>query len=162
MNYKNKYVIYKNKYIQLKNQKAGVYLGTRSDGSSIDLPDLMFYHETAKHWSLKEALKFSHVSQDTKKFVAEMPWDFYNYSIPNDMTLNVFNRIFPNAIGINISNLGKITDADFIYLRLIKKLNMSDCYQLTDAVFTHLTNLTTLDISYCNQLTDAAFTHLTN
>jgi len=116
MDYKNKYLKYKQKYLQLKNQAAGVYIGTRPDGSSIDLPDLMFYHQTAKHWSLKEALKFSHISQDTKRFVAEMPWDFYEYPIPRNMTLNVFNRIFPNAIGINISNRINITDADFIYL----------------------------------------------
>ena len=127
------------------------------------LPDLMFYHETAKHWSLKEALKFSNISRDTRGFVAEMPWDFYKYPIPSNMTLNVFNRIFPNAVGINISNLRNITDVDFIYLRRIKKLNMDDCRQLTDAAFTYLTNLTTLNMSYCNQLTitDVAFSYLT-
>ena len=37
MDYKNKYVMYKNKYTQLRNQTAGVYLGTRQDGSSIDI-----------------------------------------------------------------------------------------------------------------------------
>ena len=72
MDYKNKYLKYKQKYIQLKNQSAGVNLKTRQDGTSIDIPDLMFYNETAKHWSLKEALKFSHISKDTKRFVEEM------------------------------------------------------------------------------------------
>ena len=70
MDYKNKYLKYKQKYIalkaqsnfvqsdsfkqkylQLKNQSAGVYLGTRPDGSSIDITDPMFYSVTAKHWS---------------------------------------------------------------------------------------------------------------
>jgi len=125
MDYKNKYLKYKRKYLQLKNQAAGVYLRRRSDGSSIVIPDMMFYLETAKDWSLKEALKFSHISQDTKRFVAEMPWDFYNVPIPHNMPVNVFNHIFPNAVGICIYNRQDITDADFIYLRLIKKLNMS-------------------------------------
>ena len=145
MDYKNKYVMYKNKYIQLKNQLGGVYLGTRPDGSSIDLPDLMFYHEIAKKWSLKEAVKFSHISQDTRRFVAQMPWDFYNERIPDHIPLNLFNRVFPNAVGINISNRQDITNDDFRHLTLIKKLNMFNCDQptITDAAFTYLTHLTT-------------------
>ena len=179
MDYKNKYLKYKQKYIalkaqsvfvqggsfkqkyiDLKNQTAGVYIGTNADGSLTDIPDLMFYHETAKHWSLKQALKFSHIRQDTRRFVAEMPWDFYNTPIPDNMPLNVFNRIFPNrifpnAVGINISYRIDITDDDFIHLTQIKKLNMSWCYQpsITDTAFTHLTNLTTLNMSRCDQQT---------
>ena len=155
MDFKQKYLKYKQKYLELKSQTAGVILVTRPDGSSIEIFDTLFYHETAQHWSLKEALKFSHISKDTKRFVAEMPWDFYKYSIPHNMPLIIFNRIFPNAVGINILRRQDITDADFIYLRFIEKLNMSACLQrtITDVAFTHLTNLTKLDMSFCNQPT---------
>ena len=169
MDYKNKYLKYKQKYIDLKKQTAGVYFGKSADGSLIDIDDLMFYKETAKSWSIKQAFKFSLLSTDTRRFVAEMPWDFYNTPIPNGMSLNQFSNLFPKAVGLCIARRLYIVDADFQALERmpkLRKLDMSFCNQptITDAAFTHFRNLTSLDMDYCNQptITDNAFTHLIN
>ncbi len=57
-----------------------------------------------------------------------------------------------------------ITDAAFVNLKGILKLNMSHCSQLTitDAAFEHLKGIQELDMSYSNlaTITDAAVEHL--
>jgi hypothetical protein len=55
-------------------------------------------------------------------------------------------------------NQAGITDAAFVHLKGIHKLDMQYCNQagITDAAFVHLRGIHTLDIRFCNQ---AGITH---
>ena len=72
----------------------------------------------------------------------------------------------PDAKEANISGRKDITDADFVYLEGIQRLNMKNCDQkeITDAAFKHLKSVKTLIMFGCNQkeITDEAFKHLEN
>ena len=56
------------------------------------------------------------------------------------------------------------SDADFVHLRGVRKLDMGYCNQetITDAAFIHLAGIHMLDMSECDQdaITPVAITHL--
>ena len=59
-------------------------------------------------------------------------------------------------------NLSTVTDAAFVHLRGIQKLDMGNQETIMDAAFVHLRGIQTLMMLGCNQatITDAAFVHL--
>ena len=116
-----------------------------------------------------EARSLRAASRACREAVAEHPWSDFDMQEPYVKSriggrLSLWRACFPNARAANISENKNVTDADFVQLRGIHKLNMSDCYRatITDAAFAHLRGIHTLDMSHCRQATisDAAFAHL--
>ena len=68
----------------------------------------------------------------------------------------------PDATVANIEGRRDLTDADFVHLKGIRKLNMAGCTQITDAAFVHLKGIHMLEMWDCTQagITDGAFVHL--
>jgi len=87
--------------------------------------------------------------------------DFYDQKpLQKDVSLREFNEMFPFCRGLNISHRTNITDADFVYLRGIKRLSMTYCNTITNNAFVNLRGIHTLDISNCTQITDDALVNL--
>ena len=117
-----------------------------------------------------EAVALRAASRACRDAVADHTWeDFhevhpYSRSRIHGSRLAAWRRCFPNARAANISENMTITDADFVYLKGVRKLNMWYCNQLTitDAAFVHLKGIHTLNMGCCSQstITDAAFVHL--
>ena len=129
---------------------------------NLNMFELIDIYNNTTHIQLKEAIN-------------KYPFDFYNYSVPRNMSLKEFRDIFGNAIGINISFNTGISEIDFItnilprtlYTKFSNtrqlKVNIAGCTQLTDRAFIPLNNyIHTLNMRECNQetITDAAFVHL--
>ena len=80
---------------------------------------------------------------------------------PQPRPLTARWHCFPNARAAIINGSKTTTDADFVHLKGLRKLNMWGCDQptITDAAFVHLQGIHTLEIAGCDQhtITDAAF-----
>ena len=116
-----------------------------------------------------EAPQLCRASKACKGAVAEHAWEDFDTEWPYERSrirgsLSVWRRCFPKARTANIQETRGVTDADFVHLKGVHKLNMSDCRQdsITDAAFVLLAGIHTLNMSWCRQdtITDAAFVHL--
>jgi len=88
-------------------------------------------------------------------------YDFYDQEpLQDDVSLREFNEMFPFCKGLNISDRRDIIDADFVYLRGIKRLNITWCSQITDIALVHLRGIHTLNMKGCYRTTDIALVHL--
>jgi len=109
--------------------------------STMSLPDIIKLYRT-RHPEIKNAIKVY------KKY------DFYDQDpLQEDIGLREFNEMFPFCKGLNISYRRNIPDADFIYLRGIKRLNISGWIQITDIALVHLCGIHTLNLRYGYQPT---------
>ena len=116
-----------------------------------------------------EVLELRAASRTCREAVAEHAWSDFDEADPYVEScirgrLSSWRECFPLARAANLSDNKKLTDADFVHLRGVRKVNMQGCSQatITDAAFAHLRGIHTLNMSGCNQaaITDAAFAHL--
>jgi len=164
MNYQNKYNKYLEKYNKLK---GGFVINEGEDNELYIPPEVIHENIFSTITSVKDALRYSRISQAARDAVRTYPWNFYDDPIPNFMTIRRFFELFPNAIGLNIANRYYEIDDDFIYIPKdedgnckLKYLNMQSCYRITDAAFVDLKGIHTLNMQSCYEITDAAFVHL--
>jgi hypothetical protein len=165
--YKNKLSKYQNK---LKQVGSGVPLVDIENGL---YASTVFSHLRGEHahgrgilanYNTREATQLlrSHNNKELREAIAIFPWNDLETRITGPLA--EWRAIFPNAIAANISNRNDLTDADFVHLRGIHRLNMSGCNQIgiTDAAFANLVGIHTLDMSGCNQtsITNAVFPYL--
>ena len=147
--YYNKYLNYKRKYLEL--QKAGnpkdIISKLPNDAQS----------QVLKFLNLADVTKLSGTSPDN----LQVTQNYRNcdlYSV--DIDLQIWRKKFPNVPCITITNRDDLTDADFQYLRGIKKMFISACTQITDNAFKYLDSLKILIITN-SDFTDDAFQYLT-
>jgi len=141
---------------------------------SIPLDTIIEIFKNLKYYELIDIYNSTDRIQ-LKEAINKYPFNFYEYSVPANMTLKEFRDIFCNAIGINISYNTNIINIDFttnilprnLYNKFSNtrqlKVNISGCTQLTDSAFIPLKNyIHTLNMRECNQetITDAAFVNL--
>ena len=114
-NYKNKVSKYQNKLNQVGGSE---YCDLPQDIIKLGLeylilPDLINLYRTG--------------NTEVKRCIQENKmYDFYDQEpLPRDVSLREFNEMFPFCNGLNISRRGDILDADFVYLRCIKRLKMN-------------------------------------
>ena len=115
----------------------------------------------------EEALSLRAASRACCEAVAEHAWSDYEHD-PYAQTrsshikgsLALWRRCFPRATAANVSGRRDLTDADFVDLRGIRKLNMRFCKLVTDAGLEYLSGIHTLYMSHCALVTDAGLAHL--
>jgi hypothetical protein len=130
--------------------------------------------ETFKYLDLKKLINIYKETNDIqiKEAINEYPFDFYEQSIPDNMSLEQFRNIFCSAIGINIFNNKNILEDDFIkniipknytkFNTVKRTLKVNIPYsRLTDKAIIPLKNyIHTLNMFWCTQITNAAFVNL--
>ena len=113
----------------------------------------------------KEALSLRTASRASCDAVAEHAWsdlrEHWNSRASHIMGgLASWRRCFPRATAANVYGRLDLTDADFVHLRGIRKLNMGLCRQITDGGIAHLSGIHTLAMCDCKLVTDAGLSHL--
>jgi len=138
--------------------------------------DLNAFEINCEIWKLKtwqELVELSISNPSIAGDIRKCQFDFYDQ---RPMTFAIFQRYFPCAIGLNLSNDLTLVDANFAAFasgrispdvkrgRGIHRLNMSYCNQvgITNAAFVNLKGIHTLYMSHCSQvgITNAAFVNL--
>jgi len=119
-NYKNKVSKYQNKLNQIGGAQQSneeldklmiILLNTNTLGT-MPLPSIINLYRTG-HPGIQNAIKEYKMH------------DFYDQTpLQDDVSLLEFNQMFPFCRGLNISHRTNDTDADFVYLRGIKKLSI--------------------------------------
>ena len=127
----------------------------------------VFSHLNAKHYTGNGILGFlnrssaaalSQTSKRAAEVVRNFEWD--NYDIITGSIAD-WHTTFPRAVSANLQGRVDLVDADFVYLRGIKRLNISGCTGITDRAFEYLTGVRELSMRDLPQITDDAIRHLT-
>jgi hypothetical protein len=106
------------------------------------------------HLDLSDALNLRVVSKSYKKLCKTHQWNFVSTNLSDKCSIKMLKQIFPNTIGLNISNKAGLVYQDFKYLKGVKYLKMSNCNcsNITRKSFKHLAGILELNISGCNNL----------
>ena len=114
-----------------------------------------------------EALGLRAASRSCREAVAAHAWSDWDEEGKRPHIVGSvasWRACFPKARAANMSGNKTVTDADFVLLEGIHKLNMASCNQatITDAAFAHLRGIYSLNMNSCKQatITDAAFANL--
>ena len=115
----------------------------------------------------EEALPLRAASRACRDAVAEHAWSDFEEHEPWSRgssrimgSLASWRRCFPRATAVNVYGRRDLTDADFVDLRGIRKLDMRYCKLVTDAGLAHLSGIHTLNMNCCTLVTDAGLAHL--
>ena len=74
MNYQNKY----NKYLEKYNKLKGGFVINQGDDDEVNIPTEVIHENIFSKYSIKDAIKYSRISQAARDDVRTHRWNFYD------------------------------------------------------------------------------------